>query len=191
MKQVVWFTSDLHFGHKNVIEYAKRPFANVDEMNATMISNWNARVQPEDTVYIVGDFALCNPNKAKALLKELNGSKRLVRGNHDKWVKDSDVQVFDWVKDLHTVKVEDPDAHGGVQRIVLCHYAMRVWDQRHRGAWHLYGHSHGSLPDDKKSKSFDIGVDNHGFKPLSYDEVKALMADRGNDPVDHHGLRDE
>ena len=77
------------------------------------------------------------------------------------------------------------------RRIVLCHYAFRVWNKSHRGAWHLYGHSHGSLPDDPNSLSFDAGVDCHEFTPISYERVKEIMAEKRFLPVDHHGERDE
>ena len=71
--------------------------------------------------------------------------------------------------------VEDPDMPRGEQMIVLFHYAMRTWNASHWGTYHLYGHSHGSLPDDINSLSFDIGVDCHNYYPLNYAEVKAIM----------------
>ena len=82
---------------------------------------------------------------------------------------------FQWIKEYHELKVRDPDCSNGVQRIILFHYAMRVWRGDSRGNWHLYGHSHGNLPDLEDRLSFDIGVDCHDFYPLSYDEVKAIM----------------
>ena len=71
--------------------------------------------------------------------------------------------------------MKDPEAKNGVQAIVLFHYAMRVWRNDFRGSWHLYGHSHGNLPDKADRYAFDIGVDCHDFYPLSYAEVKAIM----------------
>jgi len=188
---MIWFTSDNHFGHKRAIEYAKRPFLTVEAMDAAMIENWNARVHTADQIYVVGDFSFHKLDKTIQILKRLNGQKFLVRGNHDRF-DESDLapQYFGWIKDLHTVKVPDPDANGGPQRIVLCHYAFRVWDKSHYGSWHLYGHSHGSLPDDKSTKSFDVGVDAQGFVPVSYQEVKAMMKDRKQQVVDHHGHKD-
>ena len=59
---------------------------------------------------------------------------------------------------------------------ILLHYAMKIWRSSFRGTWHLYGHSHGSLPDDPNSLSFDVGVDCHDYYPISYKEVKAIMA---------------
>ena len=186
-----FFTSDLHFGHRNVIKYVPRPFSSVEEMDATMIERWNALVAPGDDVYIVGDFALCRPARAVEIAHALNGNKFLVRGNHDKRVEGALHKCFAWVKDVYTAKVPDADAPGGVQRIVLYHYAMRVWDGSHYGAWSLYGHSHGNLADDPNSLSFDIGVDCWDYRPVSYAEVKARMATKRWKPVDHHGREDD
>lgn len=66
--------------------------------------------------------------------------------------------------------------HHFVRRVVLFHYAMRVWRGDDRGSWHLYGHSHGNLPDKAGSLSFDAGVENHDFYPLSYEDVKTIMS---------------
>ena len=74
------------------------------------------------------------------------------------------------------ITVPDPDAHRGERFIVLFHYAMRVWNASHYGTWHLYGHSHGDLPDDETSLSFDVGVDCHNFYPLSYSDVTGIMS---------------
>lgn len=67
------------------------------------------------------------------------------------------------------------EVHVAKQRIVLCHYAMRVWPHHAQGAWHLYGHSHGNLPDDELSLSLDVGVDVHEFRPWHFDELQTIM----------------
>ena len=143
MAQQVWFTSDTHFGHANIVKYSGRPFADVYEMNEALILNWNAVVRPGDVVYHLGDFALCDVENASKIVKRLMGQKYLVFGNHDKVLrKDKDfLGHWIWGKDMADIKV-------GEQRIVLLHYAMRVWNQSHRGAWQLHGHSHGSLKEE-------------------------------------------
>lgn len=176
-----FFTSDLHFGHANVIKYVPRPFKDVEEMDAELIRRWNAVVGPKDEVYVVGDFSLCKRARALEIATALNGVKYLVRGNHD---KDPPTAAFAWIKDMHTVKV---DVGGQEQRIVLCHYAMRVWDRSHHGAWHLYGHSHDSLPDDPNALSLDIGVDCWDYTPVSVAQIAEWMAQKTWKPVDHHG----
>lgn len=79
----VWFTSDTHFGHKNILKYEKeaRPFDNIYEMNEAIIDRWNGVVKPRDIVYHLGDVSLSK--NSLPLLEKLNGHKRLVMGNHD------------------------------------------------------------------------------------------------------------
>ena len=171
----IWFTSDNHFGHKNIIEFSKRPFASVEEMNETMIERWNEKIGKDDDVYHVGDFALLAAPKLRQLLDRLNGKIHLIAGNHERAALEC-ADKFVWIKDYYELTVSDPDAHQGQRFIVLFHYAMRVWNASHYGTWHLYGHSHGELPDDETSLSFDVGVDCHAFYPLSYQDVKSKMA---------------
>ena len=171
----IYFTSDHHFGHTNIIKYSNRPFNNVDEMNEELIKRWNSKIQPHDRVYHLGDVGLGSPDELREILHRLNGKIYLIKGNHEHAALQS-TDRFEWVKDYYELGIKDPDAPNGKQRIMLLHYAMRVWRSSFRGTWHLYGHSHGSLPDNINSLSFDVGVDCHDFYPLSYKEVKAIMA---------------
>lgn len=79
-----WFTSDLHFGHKNIVKYENRPFNDVDEMNRALVDRWNRTVGPGDTVWIIGDFAMGKIVDNLPIAKDLNGEKLLVPGNHDR-----------------------------------------------------------------------------------------------------------
>ncbi|MCC6372179.1 MAG: metallophosphoesterase family protein [Bacteroidia bacterium] len=173
----IWFTSDHHFGHKNILEFSKRPFATVEEMNAELVKRWNERVAKEDEVYHLGDFALMSPGKLRQLREQLNGKIYLIAGNHESSALDCK-DCFEWIKDYHELIVNDSEAHRGQRFIVLFHYAMKVWNASHYGTWHLYGHSHGDLPDDEGALSFDVGVDCHNFYPLSYEEVKQIMSQK-------------
>lgn len=144
-------------------------------MNEELIARWNEKIRPEDEVYHIGDFAMTKDNEKVAdILDRLNGTKYLIVGNHEGPALNNR-KKFKWVKEYHELKVKDSDCKNGVQRIVLFHYAMRVWRGDYRGTWHLYGHSHGNLPDNEDQLSIDIGVDCHNYYPLSYDEVKAIM----------------
>ena len=78
-----FFIGDCHFGHRNIIKYCNRPFANVEEMTEGLIKNWNSVVGKNDIVYVVGDFALCGKQKIIEIGNRLNGRKRLILGNHD------------------------------------------------------------------------------------------------------------
>ena len=172
-----WFTSDTHFGHANIIKYSNRPFASVDEMDRALIANWNAKVGQYDVVRFLGDFCFSDLEKGQHYFNQLNGVKHLIVGNHDKTA----VQIKGWksINHFEEIKVEG-------QSITLCHYAMRVWNKSHHGAWHLYGHSHGSLPDDPNSRSFDVGVDCHDYQLINMDDISRIMKRKTWKAIDHH-----
>lgn len=176
-----YFSSDFHLGHANVIKYDKRPYKTVAEMNDSIITNHNAIVKPEDTFYFLGD--LCFDNRADEHLSRLNGIKYFIKGNHDRGeIRRAYTRHGTFLGDYAEVEVEG-------KRITLCHYALRVWNKSHRGSWSLYGHSHGSLPDDPHSLSFDVGTMCHGYKPLSLAEVEKIMSKKTWKPKDHHGTK--
>jgi len=181
----VWFTADTHFGHANILKYESRPFKDVSAMDAALIEAWNKVVEPGDIVYHLGDLAFLGSKEATAqLLKTLKGQIFLLRGNHDRDIEKHKAR-FVWIKDLAEIKIPDPDGKDGIQRIVLCHYAMRTWKGSHRNTWQLYGHSHGNLSDDPNALSMDIGYDT-GVFPWSYEQVKERMKLKVWKPVDHH-----
>jgi calcineurin-like phosphoesterase family protein len=158
--------SDTHFGHSGIIGLCKRPFADVRAMNETMIAHWNAVVQPGDTVIHLGDFAHKYPaDRLPQLFASLNGTKHLVRGNHD----DAATKALPWESqsDILYASIDS-------QYVVLCHYAMRTWPKIRKGALHLYGHSHGRLPGN--TQSMDIGVDVMGWSPVRLSTIKAVLA---------------
>lgn len=183
----IFFCSDLHFHHKNIIKYSNRPFSSVQEMNEALIKNWNAVVQPDDTVWQLGDFAFCSYDEIKKIIRRLNGHKNFLFGNHDKeLMKHSDdllsSKLLDSLQYYKELKVDG-------QLIVLLHYGLRVWNKSHHGSIHLYGHSHGSLPP--HGKSVDVGVDckeiTSEYRPVSLGEVIKYMSKRQGEVVDHHG----
>lgn len=174
----IYFTSDTHFGHFNIIKYCNRPFSTSEEMDNIMINNWNEVVQPEDEVFHLGDFSL-GSNPASYYLDRLNGKINLIVGNHEKSALREKNRFYS-INDLLEVSVEK-------QRIVLCHYAMKVWNKSHHGSWHLYGHSHGTLPDDPNALSLDIGVDCWNYRPVSIYQIRERMAKKDYKPSDHHG----
>ena len=177
----VWFTSDTHFGHVNIIKYCDRPFESIELMNETIVSNWNAIVRPGDRVYHLGDVCFMQPYEAGKLLSRLNGQIYLVKGNDDKErFLSSCSKRFVWVKDYFELSV-------GKQKIVLSHFPFLAWNKSHHGSWSLHGHCHGNLPDDPYALRIDVGVDCHGFKPVPFDQITELMALKTFKPVDHHG----
>lgn len=171
----IWYSSDNHFSHRNIIKYSNRPFANVDEMNEEIIRRHNSRVKPTDNWYCLGDFCFDkNPDK---FLSRMNGKKHLIIGNHDS-VKTQESYYWDSVQPY--LEISDDQT-----KIILCHYSFRVWNQSHRGAIALYGHSHGSLPGN--NQSLDVGVDCWDFYPVNIHEIKErLKTLPPYKSVDHH-----
>ncbi len=183
---MIHFISDTHFGHANVIKYSKRPFLNVFEMNETLIQNWNRVVKPGDTVYHLGDFAFMKHTEITKLGQQLNGSKHLILGNHDKEIVKNKNKLTP--TPFATIDTYKEIKHNNI-KFVLFHYGQRVWNKSHHGSIHLYGHSHGSLPP--HGRSVDVGVDSaeitSEYRPVSIDEVMAYMEKKKPAIVDHHG----
>ena len=186
------FTSDYHFGHENVLIHnpETRIFDNIFDMEDKIIANHNMVVSDKDHTYNLGDVGFrCSAEYIVERLKRLNGKQHIILGNHDKplrqaynkgllngLIKSGKVEIIGGVdKSIATIKTIK---HMG-QTIVLSHYAIRSWPGAFRDAWHLYGHSHGNLSG--YYKSFDVGVDNQGLKPISFDQVKLLMDIRKKD----------
>ena len=187
-----FFTSDLHLGHTNIIKYSNRPFQTIEEMDQALIDNWNRVVSGEDVVYVIGDFSFYkDQQKSLDVLKKLNGAEiHLVMGNHDKHMKQFVKDEFTTCSAYKEIYVPDSEAsHDKGQFIILAHYAFRVWNKSHHGSWNLYGHSHGSLPDDPHLRSLDVGVDCWNYTPVSYDEIKEKMKLKTPKSVDHHKER--
>lgn len=177
-----WFTSDTHFGHANILRYCNRPFKDSVEMNETIISNWNRVVDKDDLIYHLGDFCFGGDDIFARLIGRLHGLIVFIKGNHDKVAWKNRHKFYSFSDSYREIKINGQD-------ITLCHYSMRVWNKSHHGAWHLYGHSHGSLPDDPNSRSFDCGVDCHNFTPINFEQVQKIMDKKLWKPIDHHGRK--
>lgn len=167
-----FFTADTHFGHQGILRMSRRPFADIAEHDLMLIEAWNRTVRPNDEVWHLGDFAYrCTAEHAARVFGRLNGTKRLVCGNHEKRGR-----ALPWASQhegyLETL-VEG-------RRVILSHYGMRAWNGAFRGALHLYGHTHGLLPD--TTQSCDVGVDRWGYRPARLGEILARMEATGTLP---------
>jgi calcineurin-like phosphoesterase family protein len=182
------FTSDTHASHTNIIKYCNRPFANIHDMNKNLADNINKSLPNGGLVYHLGDWSFGGLNKAFDFMDMINYDIEfvLIEGNHDQNnLKDEAFRkLFMRIEKQLVVEVKG-------QKIVLCHYAMRVWDKSHHGRWHLYGHSHNTLPDDPNLLSIDVGVDAAAarfgeYHPFTFQEIADIMAKKKFVPVDHH-----
>lgn len=177
-----WFTADQHFWHGNILKFEHgqdhhaRPFGDLEEMHEALVVNHNSVVRPGDTVVHVGDFSFGSKEMSMGVFRELNGSHVIVQGSHDKWLGKlpRGAGAVRYAGQIWTGMVEE-------QQVVACHYAMRVWPGSHYGSWLVYAHSHGRLPP--LGKSHDVGVDNNGYFPVSFGQLREIMEGRRQ-----HGL---
>lgn len=161
-----FFTADEHYNHARIIEYCRRPFGSVGEMNECLIANHNDVVRNGDIVVHCGDFGFFRRAwEAQEVLRRLNGSHILLKGSHDGWMPSSAKYMWRRTFTLST---------GAKVLLTACHYALRTWEQAHYGAWQVYGHSHGELPP--WGKQWDVGVDNNGYMPVSLEDLEHIMA---------------
>lgn len=180
-----WFTSDTHFYHKNVIEYCKRPFSDIDSMNHALIQNWNAAVKPDHTVFVLGDFSFGNKEQTQGILRQLNGRKILIWGNHDQDKRHKNLEMgFDLVMEQAVLRLSRN------WRVKLCHFPHRAsWLQRwwygfddrkpnlrppkEEGMYLLHGHVHTAWKS--RSRMINVGVDVWSYKPVSAVDILGLI----------------
>lgn len=186
----VFFTSDTHFNHSNIIKFCDRPFVNVREMDDTLINNWNNVVGEDDIVFHLGDFAWGGSQIWNDTLNKLNGRKYLILGNHDmKNIRQGYMDKFEFVGYQMQIRIED-------RSIYLNHYPFLCYGGSYRGedsVWQLFGHVHTcSGPhkhegkDDERLKylfpfQYDVGVDNNNYAPISWSDVKKKIMDQINE----------
>lgn len=162
----IWFTSDTHFNHANIIEYCQRPFKDVNHMNHAMVNNWNSVVSPEDRVYHVGDFAMGNKSHWERFCKALNGCKILIRGNHDKG--NTFMLSIGFAEVYETLMYGDPadpwklvhDPEGQTGKI-LCGHVHTSWRRK-------------MTPE---LDAINVGVDQWGFRPVSFEELMTAKSE--------------
>ena len=195
---MIYFTSDLHFWHQNVIKYSSRPFSSVEEMNEMMIKNWNEVVKPEDTIYCLGDFSLAI-RPVETYTPRLNGVKYLVPGNHDfchsyhkksrnndnrnKWI--AEYEKYGWKVLPEQTTLDIP----GVAVVNLCHHPYILlgpgddkyarWRPKDDGRWLLCGHVHDKWK--VVGKMINVGVDVNNFYPISIEEIKTIILGKNNE----------
>lgn len=181
----VFFTSDTHFYHKNIIEFCKRPFCTVDDMNEALIANWNKAVGPRDTIFHLGDFCLGDSAKWNGILDRLHGRIHLILGNHDiRNFRKSYTGRFESVTTQMYIEIDG-------QRIYLNHYPFLCYEDSYNGTWQLFGHVHTGRYSIGKDTSrlrmlfptqYDVGVDNNDFTPVSFAQVKEIIDNQTGQP---------
>ncbi len=179
---MIWFTSDTHFGHANVLGFCGRPWGSVGEMDDALVDAINGRVAPDDVLYHLGDFSFKMTVEAA---RELRGRIRCrevhwVPGNHDKdWAQPAVAGTFAVEPAIATLKLE------GGRKVVMCHYPIMDWPGLGHGSIHLHGHIHAPREYNEWNRSmsmlrYDVVVDANGYAPVSLEEILAFF-----DGVEH------
>ena len=189
----IFFTSDLHFGHLNVINYCNRPFKSVQEMDETLIKNWNKVVSPVDKVYVLGDFFMYHKKDTlRNILAQLNGTKILIKGNHDMSDREMESIGFSAVFRNAVMVIAG-------EQVNLSHYPYKkpkhkelYWTYLHKlfpkrfykprvfsdqlrddGKFLLHGHTHSKNKVFKKQ--IHVGVDAWDFKPIPLGTIADMI----------------
>lgn len=169
----VFFTSDHHFGHANIIKYADRPFSSVEEMDAELIRRWNDTVREgNDIVYHLGDFTLSGDlDRVREIMAQLNGQISILYQpfHHDKrWIKGQPLipTRHGFLSYLPPIEVIEFDS---LPPITISHYPLMEWQASYHGGLHFHGHSHGNSP--ARPNAWDVGVDVWGFVPVSIKDI--------------------
>lgn len=181
--QIIWFSSDQHFGHRNVINFCDRPYADVKEMNQSLIDNWNSVVSNNDIIFVLGDmFWFHGRHEIKKVVAKLNGKYiYVVPGNH---CKRDTYELCDerliLIDDISSIYLRYEEFGPVIYEIFLSHCPMMTWPHRDRGAYNFFGHIH-SGPKTKaevdqdlplwKGLQYDVGVDNNNYTPVSLEEI--------------------
>ena len=197
----IWFTSDSHFGHTNIAgpkisnwSSGYRDFNSVHEMNMALVDGINKYVKEDDILYHLGDWSFGGVHNILQFRNYIVCKNvHLILGNHDQHIVDKEIkyhdtsfnpiELFSSVQDVLTLDI-------GKTKLFLSHYSHRVWLGSHKGVIHLYGHSHGSIPD--YGKSMDVGVDvafkKFGeYRPFNIGDITNIMSKRTIEKIDHHG----
>jgi calcineurin-like phosphoesterase family protein len=162
----VWVISDTHFGHKNIIQYTGRPFSSVEEMDNTMIENWNKVVAPEDTVYHLGDFILSKKHNIKEIARVLHGDKILIFGNHDKQSSQFYRNIF---KEVYANPIIFKEFY------MLSHYP--VYLNKNMPYVNIHGHIHEKVmvcQSEGKNLYFNACVEHLNYTPILFDDIEKI-----------------
>lgn len=168
----IFFTADLHIGHRAVLTMCQRPYEDMNAMIEDIIAKWNKKVGIDDTVFILGDLAYKSSKRQMTnFLDRLQGRKVLIRGNHDH-DKRTPFDMFDRVATLETIIVKEGDR---LQEVELCHYPLLSWGNMRHGRISLFGHSHGKMPAEKLSPNqMDVGWDVK-YDLFSWEDIKKTL----------------
>lgn len=170
---MIYFISDMHLSHKNILKYCHRPFETIEEMNETLISNWNNVVKPDDLIYNLGDLTLGNPNIVNNVMSQLNGNVHLICGNHDYWMKSKSAR--DHFIAIDREKIITVRLGKEKKRILLTHFPREI--EGTSFDYIIYGHIHNNEHDPfweyqkTRPNVLNACVDVNDFKPVTFQQL--------------------
>ena len=189
----VFFTSDYHLFHENILKFDGRPFDTVEEMHSEMISRHNSLVSPDDIVFNLGDCChgfRGSDSELSNIITQFNGKIYYVPGNHEDHLRiiQKHWTVLPQIQDINIVDYN--------QIVNLCHFPIRVWDRAHWKSWHFFGHLHGGCKDDngkrlnhdKKLLCKDVGIMTNDYYPILFDDIVDEFKDYSQDITPHLSL---
>lgn len=195
-----WLTSDLHFGHSRINDYAGRPYGSVEQADDDLIARWNGVVAPGDTVHVLGDYALGDLDRGLSHLARLNGTKHLISGNHDKcwpghdtWHRHMTAYLdagFETIAPFGTLKLPPTRKGQPKRRVMLSHFpydADHTADVRYaqfrlrdHGVPLLHGHVHQAYQSQRSALGtvgINVGVDVWDFTPVAVEVLAQMIED--------------
>lgn len=184
----VLFTSDLHFGHKNICKFTDRSKVVLQEEHDQWLSEvWNSQVKKSDIVYVLGDLSFSDYERTAKVFSVLNGQIFVVKGNHDRR------EHLDKLKAIHIIQGWYEYKEKKINDVSICmfHFPIACWYKQGYGAWHLHGHSHGNFQQD--GKCLDVGIDSAynvfgEHKLFTFQDVADIMQSKQVVVKDHHKI---
>lgn len=166
-----YFTADLHFNHANILKYDNRPFGSVEEMNQTLVKNWNDTVTDQDDVWIIGDIGMGNVYDTLPYLEQLKGKKHLIVGNHDcRAIRYPEfTKHFESIANYKVLNLKN-------KKLILFHYPIAEWDGYYHGSILIYGHIHSSVTEvthfmKTRPNAYNAGCMINNYRPVTLEEL--------------------
>lgn len=171
----LFFTSDPHYGHENILKYCHRPFSSIEEHDEELIRLWNETVPEDGIVFILGDIGFCSETYLKTILNRLNGKIYWIIGNHD-WrrITPGIMNRFECITQQMVITVDN-------KLVYLNHFPFLCYPNSDRHpVYQFFGHVHsGPLSGSSdisrlvhlNKRQYDVGVDNNEYKPISFQDI--------------------
>ena len=159
----IFLISDLHINHKNILKYCQRPFSSIEEMNNSLINNWNSIITNNDRVFMLGDFCLTGKDKIIEVGRTLHGRKTLLIGNHDSASLNTYYAAGFEMVSKYPIFLNDT--------YILSHHPIP--DCKYKN---IHGHIHDKpLLFPNPENYFNVSVENINYTPINLTKIEAYF----------------